>query len=63
MSETLVKVENLSKKFTRNLKRSMLYGAIDVTVGMLGFTPNNKLLRIKLQHQISDHQTPVFQHP
>lgn len=45
MSDLLVKVENLSKKFTRNLKRSLYYGAVDVSKGMLGLKSNPDKLR------------------
>ncbi len=37
MSETLLKVEGLSKKFCSSLKRSMLYGTYDAGRDMLGF--------------------------
>ena len=47
MSETLIKVEGLYKKFCTSLKRSMLYGTIDVAKGMVGITPHNEELRKK----------------
>ncbi len=36
MSETLIKVENISKKFCRNLKRSLWYGLKDMGNELLG---------------------------
>jgi lipopolysaccharide transport system ATP-binding protein len=45
MSDTLIKVENLGKKFTKNLKRSMFYGAVDVTKGMFGIESTSNKLR------------------
>lgn len=45
MSDTLIKVEGLYKKFTRNLKRSMLYGTTDVVKGMMGIAPKSGKLR------------------
>ncbi len=36
MTDTLVKVENVSKKFCRNLKRSLWYGVRDVGTEMMG---------------------------
>ncbi len=43
MSDTVLKVEGLYKKFTRDLKRSMLYGTSDMLRSMAGLKPNNKL--------------------
>lgn len=37
MAEILVKVENVSKKFCRNLKRSLWYGLQDIAGDILGF--------------------------
>lgn len=34
--DVVLKAENISKKFTRTLKRSLYYGALDVTRSMLG---------------------------
>lgn len=45
MSDTLVKVEGLSKKFCKNLKRSMLYGMKDIVQGTLGRSPRSDYLR------------------
>jgi len=41
--DTVIKVENLSKKFCRSLKRSMFYGSVDVARNMLGmkYYPGN----------------------
>jgi lipopolysaccharide transport system ATP-binding protein len=36
MTETLVKVENVSKKFCRDLKRSLWYGVMDIADELLG---------------------------
>jgi lipopolysaccharide transport system ATP-binding protein len=36
MSDTVLKVEGLYKKFTKSLKRSMLHGTADMLRGMLG---------------------------
>lgn len=40
-NDTVIKVENLHKKFCRSLKRSMFYGSIDVARNMMGinFSP------------------------
>ena len=40
MSETLIKVENVSKKFCRDLKRSLWYGMKDLGNELLG-QPHN----------------------
>lgn len=50
MSENLdkniiLKVDNLTKKFCRNLKRSMLYGIIDIAKSVLGVNYNKIKLR------------------
>lgn len=45
MSDVLLKVESLSKKFCMSLKRSMLYGTYDVARDMLGFPQKNVKLR------------------
>jgi lipopolysaccharide transport system ATP-binding protein len=37
MSDTLVNVENVSKKFCRSLKRSLWYGVRDIGVELLGY--------------------------
>lgn len=38
--EVLIKAENVSKKFSRNLRRSLWYGVTDIIQGMLGMTPS-----------------------
>ena len=45
MNDTVVKVENVSKKFCRNLKRSMFYGALDVFKSMMGVESRTDILR------------------
>lgn len=47
MSETLIKVEGLHKKFCQSLKRSMLYGTIDAAKSMIGLPLENIKLRNK----------------
>ena len=44
MAETLLKIEGLSKKFCMSLKRSMLYGTLDVARDMIGFPEKNTRL-------------------
>lgn len=41
--EVLIKVENVSKKFCRNLKRSLWYGMSDIAKNMVGVKPNGTL--------------------
>lgn len=43
--DTVIKVENLSKKFCRSLKRSMFYGTLDVAKNMLGIKVDTAKLR------------------
>lgn len=45
MSETFAKVENVSKKFCRSLKRSLWYGVKDIGLELLGRSNSNKNLR------------------
>lgn len=45
MSEILVNVEGLSKKFSKDLKHSIFYGVQDIMRGTLGFTPKTFRLR------------------
>ena len=47
MSETLIKVDNVSKKFCRDLKRSLLYGLQDLGGELLGQSKNREKLRKK----------------
>jgi len=41
-SETLIEVNNVSKKFSKDLKRSLWYGLTDVGKELVGLTDNNK---------------------
>lgn len=50
----VVKVENVSKKFCRNLRRSMYYGAIDVIKSMAGINTRTDLLRINEFWAVND---------
>lgn len=43
--DVVIKVDNVSKKFTRSIKRSMLYGSMDITKSMLGIKPDTSKLR------------------
>lgn len=45
MSELLLKVENLHKKFTQNLRRSMAHGIIDATKSIVGIDRHSETLR------------------
>jgi len=45
MSDVVLKVEGLSKKFCKSLKRSMLYGTHDVVRDMFGFSQKQVELR------------------
>lgn len=45
MSNTVLSVEGISKKFTRNIKRSMLYSAQDIGGELLGARRDNLKLR------------------
>lgn len=45
MSDTLIKVENLSKKFCRDLKRSLWYGVRDMGSELVGRNSNHDELR------------------
>lgn len=47
MAETLVKVETVSKKFCKDLKKSMLYGIHEIGQSLLGISPNTIKLRPK----------------
>jgi lipopolysaccharide transport system ATP-binding protein len=44
-NDVIVKAEGLSKKFCRNLRRSMYYGSIDVAKTMFGMSANTETLR------------------
>lgn len=43
--DVVIKVENVSKKFTRSIKRSMLYGSNDLVKSIFGKTPSTATLR------------------
>lgn len=43
--EVAIKVENVSKKFCKSLKRSMLYGVKDIAKNSLGMSANSHILR------------------
>lgn len=45
MSDTLIKVEDISKKFCRNLKRSLWYGVKDLGSELMGRSNSHKDLR------------------
>jgi lipopolysaccharide transport system ATP-binding protein len=47
MSDTVIKVESLHKKFCQSLKRSLFYGTIDATKSIFGFPIENVDLRKK----------------
>ncbi len=47
MSDTVIKVEGLHKKFCQSLKRSMFYGTIDATKSIFGLPIENVDLRKK----------------
>ncbi len=44
-NETAIKVENVSKKYCRSLKKSMIYGIRDITKNAFGIRSNSELLR------------------
>jgi lipopolysaccharide transport system ATP-binding protein len=44
-NQTLVSLENVSKKFCRNLKRSMAYGIVDLTRDLIGIKTDTGRLR------------------
>jgi len=43
--DTVIKVENVSKKFCKSLKRSMVYGITDITKNAIGLKSNSQKLR------------------
>lgn len=47
MSDAIIKVEGLHKKFCRSLKRSMAYGTIDIVRSMIGISYDSWILRPK----------------
>jgi hypothetical protein len=44
--EVLVKVEGVSKKFCRNLRRSLWYGVKDIAFELVGSNKNDQLLNL-----------------
>jgi lipopolysaccharide transport system ATP-binding protein len=44
-NNTLISVENVSKKFCRNLKRSLLYGVQDIATELIAKKRNSQILR------------------
>lgn len=47
MSETLIKVDNVSKKFCKDLKRGLWYGVKDLSSELMGRNGHHKVLRPK----------------
>lgn len=47
MPDVLIKAEGVSKKFCKNMKRSMLYGIQDISKSMFGLTTKTDILRDK----------------
>ena len=47
-NEVLVKVEGVSKKFCRQLKRSLWYGVQDISSELFGTTKNGQLRKDEL---------------
>ena len=45
MNDIVIKVENVSKKYSKSLKRSMLYGIQDIGRNMLGLSSRPDVLR------------------
>ena len=45
MEDTAINIDNVSKKFCKTIKHSMLYGVVDITKGALGFSNNTGVLR------------------
>ncbi|PIE34920.1 ABC transporter ATP-binding protein [candidate division KSB3 bacterium] len=43
--DVVISVEHVSKKFCRNLRRSMAYGMVDLSKNLLGLSPKNGQLR------------------
>ena len=44
-NETVIKVERISKKYSKSLKRSMIYGVTDIGRNMLGLSSRSEKLR------------------
>ena len=47
MTDTVLEVNNISKKFCRDLKRSMIYGCVDILRDSLGISTKPDILRNK----------------
>jgi len=45
LGEAVISVKHVSKKFCRNLKRSMAYGIVDLSKNLLGIKPDTSTLR------------------
>ena len=45
MSDTILKVESVSKKYSRSLRHSMLYGTVDIARNFFGFSHKPEVLR------------------
>ncbi len=43
--DVVIKIDNVSKKFTRSIKRSMFYGSTDIFKSMFGIKPDTTKLR------------------
>ncbi len=54
MSEIILKVNNLSKKYCRDLKRSMMYGCFDIIKDALAIPTNHNKLRKNEFWSVSD---------
>ena len=44
-NDVVISIKNVSKKFCKNLKRSMAYGIVDLSKNLLGIKPNSTGLR------------------
>jgi lipopolysaccharide transport system ATP-binding protein len=45
MNNIVIKVENVSKKYCKRLRHTMLYGIADIARSTLGLSPNSARLR------------------
>jgi len=57
--DVVIKVEGLNKKFCRSLKRSLLYGALDIARDMFGITRDRGKLRKDEFSASSDKMVPA----
>ncbi len=53
-NETLIKVENVKKKFCRSLRRSLQYGVQDIATDLIGWHISNTELRPKEFYAVDD---------